>query len=253
MRIIIIDDEQQSHDSLRHHLGQSGSGVEVVASGYSVQQGMELLRQHKPDLIFLDVELPDGTGFQLLEKMGKPSCYVVFITAHNRYAETAFRFGALDFLTKPIDPDLLEETLVKAKERYEQKFTIEQLQIALETFYNAQEKKLPQRIAVSTNKGLELLRVEEIAYLEAQQNYTDFHLLTQGKKRSVMASLTLKTYEQHLEQYDEFLKIHRSHIINLLMVDQYIKGEHCVVLRDGSQVAVAKGFKDILEQKLAAL
>lgn len=253
MRTIIIDDEQQSHDTLRHYLAQSSTSIDIVASGYSVKEGMELIRKHKPDLVFLDVELPDGTGFELLEKLGKPSFYVVFITAHNKYAETAFRFGALDFLTKPIDPEILADTLAKAGERYQQLFTIEQLQIALETFYNAQEKKLPQRIAISTSKGLELIRVDEICYLEAQQNYTDFHLLVNGKKRSVTASLTMKTYELHLEPYAEFMKIHRSHIINLLMVDQFIKGDQCVVLRDQSRVPVSKANKDDLEQRLENL
>jgi two-component system, LytTR family, response regulator len=253
MTSIIVDDEQQSHDGLKLLLAASGYGVEVLDSGYSVAMGLELLKRHRPDLVFLDVEMPDGTGFDLLEKLGTPAFYVVFITAHNKYAETAFRFGALDFLSKPIDPDQLQVTLKRAIERQKEKYTLDQLHIALETLQNLQEKKLPQRIAISTTKELEMVRVEEILFLGAETNYTDFHILSNGKKRKITASVTLGNYEQSLEQYDSFMKVHRSFIVNLLMVEQYIKSEHTVVLRDGSRVPVAKAHKDRLEQRLLEL
>ena len=151
MRAIIVDDEKQSHDALTHLLQPLKSDVEILAHGYSVKEGLDLTAVHKPDLVFLDVEMPDGTGFDLLEILGKPAFYVVFITAYNKYAEAAFRFGALDFLTKPIQSDLFAETMERAMQRFQEKFTIEQLQIALETFYSAKEKKLPERIAISTS------------------------------------------------------------------------------------------------------
>ncbi len=253
MKTIVIDDEQQSHNSLMRLLQAYGNRVELLPGGYNITQGMELVKRLKPDLVFLDVEMPDGTGFELLQRLGKPSFYVVFITAFNKYAETAFRFGALDFLTKPIAPDLLDETMARARERYKEKFTIEQLQIALETFQNVHEKKLPQRIAISTTKELEMVRVDEVLFLAAETNYTDFHILTNGKKRKLTASVTLGNYEQHFEQYDSFMKVHRSFIVNLLMVEQYIKGEHTIVLRDGSRVPVAKAHKDKFEQRLLEL
>ncbi len=241
MKAIIIDDEKQSHDALTHLLQPLKSDVDILAHGYSVKDGVDLTAAHKPDLVFLDVEMPDGTGFDLLEKLGKPAFYVVFITAYNKYAETAFRFGALDFLTKPIQSDLFAETMERAMQRFQEKFTIEQLQIALETFYSAKEKKLPERIAI------------QILHLIAEMNYTDFFYLSLGKTRKLTASLPLKTYELHFEPYESFMKVHRSHIVNLMMVDQYLKGDQCLVMRDGSRVPVAKPYKDELEQRLREL
>ncbi len=253
MNAIIVDDEKQSHENLKLQLLPAYQDVKILESAYSVREGFELVQRLQPDLVFLDVEMPDGTGFDLLEKIGKPSFYVVFITAFNKYAETAFRFGALDFLTKPIDPDLLDETIRRARERYREKFTIEQLQIALETFYRAKEKRLPERIVIHTGKGLELMPVDQILYLDAELNYTDFHYLKLGKKHKLTASLPQKTYEQHFEPYDSFMKVHRSNIVNLRMVDRYLKGDHCVVMRDGSQVPVAKAYREELERRLEGL
>lgn len=253
MKAIIVDDEKQSHDALSHLLQPLQNDVEILAHGYSVKEGLDLTATYKPDLVFLDVEMPDGTGFDLLEKLGKPAFYVVFVTAYNKYAETAFRFGALDFLTKPIQSDLFAETMERAMQRFQEKFTIEQLQIALETFYNAKEKKLPERIAISTSKGLELMPVDHILHLNAEMNYTDFFYMGLGKTRKLTASLPLKTYELHFEPYESFMKVHRSHIANLMMVDQYLKGDQCLVMRDGSRVPVAKTYKDELERRLREL
>ncbi|MBK8567193.1 MAG: response regulator transcription factor [Saprospiraceae bacterium] len=212
-----------------------------------------MTRAFQPDLVFLDVEMPDGTGFELLERLGKPAFYVVFITAFNKYAEAAFRFGALDFLTKPIESSLLAETMNRVRERQHEKYTIAQLQVALEVFHQAKQQKLPERIVIHTSKGLELIPVDQILYLDAEANYTDFHYLSLAKKRTLTASLNLKVYEEHFAPYVSFMKVHRSNIVNLRMVDQYLKGDHCLVLRDGSQVGVAKTYREDLEERLEVL
>ncbi len=250
MNVLIIDDETHSHEALTRLLVPAHQEVQVLAHAYNVEEGVNLARAHHPDLVFLDVEMPDGTGFDLLERIGKPSFYVIFITAHNKHAETAFRFGALDFLTKPIEPGLLGEAVSRAKERLNERFTMEQLRIALEAFYNAKEKKLPERIAIHTSKGMQLLPVEDILYLEADANYTDFHYVSLGKKRVLTASLNLKVYDEHFEPYATFMKVHRSYIVNLRMVDQYLKGDQVLVLRDGTQVGVSKTFKEEVEERL---
>jgi two-component system, LytTR family, response regulator len=253
MTALIIDDEPRSHEALTRLLAPNYQDVNILAHGYNVEEGFALAKKHQPDLVFLDVEMPDGTGFDLLEKLGKPAFYVVFITAFNKYAETAFRFGALDFLTKPIESDLLAETMMRARGRLQEKFTLEQLQIALETFAKAKEQKLPERIVIHTSKGLELLPVDQILYLDAEANYTDFHYISLAKKRTLTASLNLKVYEEHFAPYPTFMKVHRSNIVNLRMVDQYLKGDHCLVLRDGSQVGVARTYREELEERLGGL
>lgn len=250
MKSIIVDDERQSHEALVRLLQLAHGDVEIVGNGYSVAEGLDLAQRHRPELVFLDVEMADGTGFDLLEKIGSPAFYVVFITAYNKYAETAFRFGALDFLTKPLDSDLLRIALDRVRQRQSEKYTLEQLQIALETFHRAREKKLPQRIAVSSSRGLEMITVADILYLNAELNYTDFHYLHLGKKNRITASLNLKVYEEHFEPYPEFMKVHRSHIVNLMMVDRYLKGDCALVMRDGVVVPVARGYREEVEGRL---
>lgn len=253
MRTLIIDDEKQTHDAIRQLLQPDHTDVEIIGDGYSVAQGLALASSLQPDLVFLDVELPDGFGFNLLEKMGRPAFHVVFITAFNKYAETAFRFGALDFLTKPLSRELLKEALDRVRQRRSELFTMEQLQIALETFHNAPEKKLPQRIAISTSKGLEMITVADILYLDAQMNYTDFYCQVSGKKSKITASLNLKAYETHFEPYTAFMKVHRSHIVNLMMVDRYLKSDNALVMRDNASIPVSKLHRDELEKRLSNL
>ncbi len=253
MRTLIVDDEQQTHEALTRLLQPANRDVEIVGHGYSVAEGLVLAHRYQPDLVFLDVEMPDGTGFDLLEKVGSPAFHVVFITAYNKYAETAFRFGALDFLTKPLDSALLSAALDRVRKRQTEQYTLEQLQIALETFHQAKEKKLPRRIAISTSKGLEMMTVADILYLDAELNYTDFHYLHLGKKNKLTASLHLKVYETHFEPYAEFMKVHRSHIVNLMMVDRYLKGDNTLVMRDGGLVPVARGYREVVEERLEEL
>lgn len=253
MRTIIIDDEKQTHEAIARLLNPSQMDVEIVGNGYSVAEGLSLAQRCKPELVFLDVEMPDGTGFELLERMGSPAFHVVFITAYNKYAERAFRFGALDFLTKPFSQELLFETLDRVRKRQSERYTLEQLKIALETFQEGQNQKLPKRIVVSTSKGLELMTVADILYLNAELNYTDFLYWKLGQKQKLTASLNLKTYEEHFQSYPEFMKVHRSHIVNLMMVDRYLKADNVLVMRDGFQIPVARAHKDDLENRLIEL
>jgi two-component system LytT family response regulator len=253
MRTLIIDDEKQSHEALARLLAPSQGDVEIVGNAYCVAEGLKLAHQCQPELVFLDVEMPDGTGFELLERMGNPAFHVVFITAYNKYAETAFRFGALDFLTKPLGAELLNETLDRVRKRQAEQYTLEQLQIALETFHQAKSKKMPQRMAVSSSRGLEMMTVADILYLNADLNYTDFYFLNLGKRQKITASLNLKVYEEHFDLYPEFMKVHRSHIVNLMMVDRYIKADSALVMRDGEMVPVARGYRDLLEERLSEL
>lgn len=253
MKSIIVDDEKQSHEYLTRLLQPAWPEVEIAGHAFGVAEGIELIAQQKPELVFLDVEMPDGTGFDLLSACHNLHFFVVFITAYNKYAEAAFRFGALDFLTKPISPDLLGEALERVKKRQSEQITLEQLQIALETLQHAPGKKLPKRMAISSSKGLEMLTVEEILFLSAEQNYTDFFYWQSGKKQKLTASLNLKAYETHFGQYPEFMKVHRSYVVNLMLVDRFLRGENVLVMRDGAMIPVARPMKAEVEARLAGL
>ncbi|HLP93394.1 MAG TPA: LytTR family DNA-binding domain-containing protein [Saprospiraceae bacterium] len=249
MTALIIDDEKQSHEALLR-LTAGEHDVQVLGQGYSVGEGLSLVQTLQPELVFLDVEMPDGTGFDLLEKLGKPSFQVVFITAYNKYAEAAFRFGALDFLTKPVQRELLQESLERMRNKQAERYTLEQLYIALETFHQAHQRKLPLRIAIPTSRGLEMIPVSDILYLEADWNYTYFHFMRGGVKLKLHASQSLKNYESALESYPDFLKVHRSYVVNLLQVDRFNRSDSALELSDGSVVPVARGSREELEERL---
>lgn len=253
MTSIIVDDEPQSHEYLTRLLKPAWPDLEITGHAFDVAEGIDLIAKQKPELVFLDVEMPDGTGFDLLKSCREMHFFVVFITAYNKYAETAFRFGALDFLTKPISPELLDEALERVRKRQSERITLEQLQIALETFQQAPGKKMPKRIAISTSKGLEMVTVEDMLYLEAELNYTDFYYWQSGKKQKLTASHNLKAYETHLEQYPEFMKVHRSYVVNLMMVDRFLKGDNALVMRDGAMIPVARPVKGAVEERLGGL
>lgn len=182
MTTIIVDDEIQSQEVLKNLLANHHPDLKILAIGNRVQEGVELVQKYRPDLVFLDVEMPDGKGFDLLKKVESPNFNVIFITAHEHYAIPAFRFGALDFLLKPIDREELAEALKKARKRLQEKLALEQLQIFWETLDKLNERKLPTRISISTLDGIIYKPVNEIIRLEAQENYTEIYLMQEPKK-----------------------------------------------------------------------
>lgn len=246
IRTVIIDDERQSHLALTHQLSSAYKDVEILAHGYNVAEGMDLINTYTPDLVFLDVEMPDGTGFELLQKIGRPAFYVVFITAFNKHAESAIRFGALDFLTKPIDGSLLAEAIQRVRDRLHERITSEQLQITLEAFKSAQQKKLPSRICVPDGDGFEVIALENIIHLIADKNMTEFHILNRTKR--LISVTNIGTFEGQLEPYPIFWRTHRSHIVNKLMVDKYVKADGgYLIMKDGCRIPVSKDNKGDLQ------
>jgi len=246
MKLAIIDDEEQSHKVLKHFLKQEHPSLEVVASGYNITEGFELLEHHQPDLVFLDVEMPDGTGFDLLQKIGKPRFMLIFITAHSKYAVSAFHFGALDFLQKPITSQPLADAIMRVQEKRKEGLAIEQLKAAHEAFKSQQ--KLPSRMTVSCLEGIYYIPVQDIIRLEASGNSTEIFYL--GAKKRLISSVNIGTYKEQFAPYKEFFHTHRTHIVNLLMVESYIKGENHLILKDGSQVPVSRENRADLLQRL---
>jgi two-component system LytT family response regulator len=252
---LIVDDEQHCHTALQKLL-EPYAQVKVVAHGFSVGEGLRLIDEHNPDLVFLDVEMPDGTGFDLLKRIGKPRFYVVFITGYNTHAEAAFLFGALDFMTKPVVSERLAETLDRVFTRVEEKYSMEQLRATLDSYQSlTNHQHLPTRICVPTAEGFEVIVVENIVHLDADRNLTDFHVLDRSKK--LLVCKHLKDYETHFTAHDGFkrimMRVHRSHIVNLKMVDKYIKGESRLVMRDGCKIPVSDSNRDGLMLALGGL
>jgi two-component system LytT family response regulator len=252
MKIIIVDDEMQSHKVLSSLITSHHPDLHIMASGYNVQEGLELVEKYKPDLVFLDIEMPDGLGFDLLKKIGKPNFKVIFITAHEHYALSAIKFGALDYILKPVSPEELKQAITKAREKVHENISQQQLQVLFDTIHNFQERKLPTRICISTSEGIFYKLVKNIIRLEAQQNYTAFSIADATRK--ILASINIGEYVEQFDPYVQFMKVHRSHLVNLEYVDKYVKADGgYLVMKDGSSVSVSRPFREELLERLTQI
>ncbi len=239
IKALIIDDEQSAHDALTHYL-PSGQ-VEISGNAYNVEEGLNAIKNLTPDLVFLDIDMPDGTGFDLLSKIGNPNFILIFVTAHNEHAQTAIRLGALDYLTKPVAPAELMSALLRVQLKQFERIQLKQLEIVQETLQLIKQKQLPQRIALPTTEGIFYLPTLDILRFEALQNYTQIHLLDGTTK---IASTNLKSYEDDLKPYKEFKRIHRSHMVNLLEVVKCKKGDNSsTTLSNGEMFPVSKKYR----------
>ncbi len=221
---ILIDDEVNSRNALVKKIQTHCPAIQIVGECNSAEEGIIAIEKHQPQVIFLDIEMPRMNGFGMLEKIAAKNFNIVFTTAYNQYAINAIKFGAFDYLVKPID---VEELIIVSKKLIEQKQQLnnnERFDILLNQLSPTNKSK-PQKIAVAIQSGLELISIDSIVYLEAIGNYTQLHF-TDGKK--LMASKTLKEFEDLLEQ-NSFFRIHNASLINLSYVKKYIKG-------DGGQV-----------------
>lgn len=236
---IIIEDERNTRELLKSYVEEYCEGVNIVAMEGSVKQGIAAIEAHKPALIFLDIELSDGDGFQVLEHFGHISFDVIFTTAYNQYALRAFKFSATDYLLKPVDIEELQEAVKRVVEKHKQQDTAapvsnENLHVLLQNL--RANTSTFRKIVLPTNTGFTVVEPTDIIRCEADRNYTYIFL---ADKRKILVSKTIKEYEEMLEQHD-FFRIHQSHLINLHFLKNYIRGRGgAVELTDGTVIDVA--------------
>jgi len=244
IRAIIVDDEPYCCDTLETMLEKYCPDVQLVAVCHSGEEAITAISQQKPDLVFLDIEMPRMNGFDMLQKIGAVNFEIIFTTSFDQYALRAIRFSALDYLLKPIDKDDLVNAVQKVIQR-SQKPIAQQLQLLMQKL---QQPSNPiNKIALPTMEGLQMVAVESILYCESDSNYTTFHL---KNKQKIIVSRTLKEMEELLEEYS-FARVHSSYLVNLQEVNKYIKGEGgYLVLNDGSTVNVSASRKKLLLAKL---
>jgi two-component system LytT family response regulator len=243
---IIIEDQPAAEKQLRQYLQAHCQGVEVLAAADTVVQGAKLLRQLQPDLLFLDIELPDGTGFDLLDIMGEWPGSVIFTTGLNDQAIRAFRYAAIDYLLKPIDPALLKEAVAKAENQLGRQHPQRQLL----KLAGQPGPTLPQRLALHAQDRIQLVEIKEIIRLEAESNYTNFHL---SKQKPILVGKTLKSFTDLLEEHG-FLRVHQSHLINPLFITDFIKTDGgYLLLSEGTKVPVSVRRKALVMDYIAKL
>lgn len=248
---ILIDDDANLRQGMRTLLSRYSPAINIIGEADSLETGITLLLQQQPQVVFLDIHLGDGTGFDLLEeinKRGKLNFQIVFITAHEQYAIKAFRFSALDFLLKPVDPEELEKVVGKIKNVLDKNDSVAHIDLLLENI----RKKVDnfKRIALSTSEGIHLFEVSDIIRCESEDNYTKFYI---KNSKPILISKTLKEYEELLTEHG-FERIHQSHLINLSYLKSYIKKDGgYVVMADNSKLPISLRKKDRLQEILKTL
>jgi two-component system LytT family response regulator len=237
LKAVVIDDELNSIDVLKMLIGKYCPTVTIVGQAEDADDGKKIIAAYDPDIVFLDIEMPLGSGFDMLDKIGQHKFQVIFITAYNHYALKAIKYCALDYLLKPVDIDELIEAVTKVSERIRHQHTHDAIDILKR---HIQKGVTGTKISVPTQDGLQFIDVHEIIRCEASGNYTRMHLL---KNQHFLITRTLKEYEELLTPYN-FLRIHHAHLINLAHLEKYVKGEGgYAVMTDGSVVDISKRKK----------
>ncbi|MBT3209979.1 MAG: response regulator transcription factor [Bacteroidetes bacterium] len=232
---LIIDDEAKSRITLRNFLGKYCKNIEIVGEADGVNSGIEQINKLNPEVIFLDIHMQDGSGFDLLERITKKNFKIIFVTAYSQYAIKAFKFSAIDYLLKPYDPEELVSAVDKIKEN-DKYYSIDK---KLETLIS--NRNGFNKIALPTMSGIHLVKVKDIVRCQSTSNYTNIFL---NSKETILVTKTLKEYEELLSK-SKFFRVHQSHLINLAYVERYIKGEGgTIIMEDGSEVEVARRRKD---------
>lgn len=235
IRTALIDDNPHAIQILRDDLARMFPEVEIVGEADGVVQGAKLLRQVQPDLLLLDIQMGDGTGFDLLEIVPDLRFQLIFTTAHDEHAIRAFRFAAVDYLLKPIDPEELRRAVERAKKLLPKTPQSQQVQLPILREY-FQQKESPKTIALHTAEKIHIARLHDILRMEADGNYTEVHF-TNGQK--LLLTKTLKDFAQILENTG-FLRAHQSHLVNFDHIKEFIKTDGgYIVMADGAKVPVA--------------
>lgn len=245
-KVLIIDDEARTRELIAKMIDSFGFDVETIPEGENVQTGIQAIEKHDPDIVFLDIQMPDGTGFDVIRSVTNKHFEVIFITAHEEFAIKAIKFSALDYLLKPVDLSELKAALEKALDTVDIKSTQPQFD-ALQKNIQPNEKR---RLVLKTQESVHVVELDEIIRCEADRNYTSFFL--KGNKK-ILVSKTLKEYETMLSGYN-FLRVQQSHLINLDYVDRYDKKNGgAVVMKDGSEVPLSPAKRDVFFSRLESL
>ncbi|MBN3035361.1 MAG: response regulator transcription factor [Bacteroidales bacterium] len=249
IRAVVVEDEKKSRETLTGLIRLFCKNVEIVAEADGMQTGIEAVRKHLPDIIFLDIQMPDGSGFRLLEELAGVDFEVIFTTAYDQFAIKAFKYSAIDYLLKPIFPDDLMDAVRKAEHKMKTKQNARKgIEVLLDNVRRAGDQ--PPKIVLSTLEQLHVVGVDDIIRCESDNYYTVF-FFTNGKK--LIVSRTLKENEELLSEYN-FIRPHKSHLINVKYIKGFLKSEHGLILMtDGSRVPVSRRKREYIMEILSSL
>lgn len=247
MRSLIVDDELSNRENLSGLLRQYCPAVSIVAEAENVEEALILIRQHKPELVFLDIKLHAQTGFDLLRQLDEIDFEILFVTAFDKYGIEAIKFAALDYLLKPIDIEELGRAVEKAAHKIALKKRNERLAYLLE--YLNKDKDLPAKIALPLLNEIRYVPVEDIIRLEANNSYTFFCLAT-GER--ILVCQTLKEYDSLLNPHG-FIRTHQTHLVNRSYIRSWLKEDGGVLLlKDQTKVPVSKMNRERIKTLLSS-
>lgn len=229
IRVIIIDDELRARNLLVGLLEEFCKDTLVVETCADLPNGVKAIRRHKPDLVFMDIEMPGHSGLELLDFFDEEEVdfSVIFTTAYSEYAIQAFKLSALDYLLKPIEPADLEASL----ERYKRKSKAEKTDIGtqLENIKNPQKNK----IGIPTQNGVKFIDIDEIVFIKADNSYTELHT---SKGEKFIISRTLKNFEDVLKDIPKFMRVHKSYMVNTEWITDYVKSDGGYLIVDNKHI-----------------
>ncbi len=247
MRVVIIDDEPDAVKFIQGIIAEYCPNLEVAGTANSARDGVSVINQVHPDLVFLDVQMPHGTGFDLLTSFPEKSFDVIFVTAYNHYAIQAIKFSAVDYILKPVNISEFIEAVSKVELK---RASMEYRNLNYNSLLENLKAPLPSKLAIPTTDGIEYLNTAEIIRIEADRSYSWFYLT---EKRKYLVSRNLKEYQELLQDLN-FFRPHNSHLINMVFVKKFIRHEGGYIeMTDGSTVPISRGKRDLFLLQMAKI
>jgi two-component system, LytTR family, response regulator len=239
LKAILVDDELNSLQNLQFKIREYCPAIKIVAQTQNPEEAIKLIQLHKPDVLFLDIEMPRMSGFKMLEQIAEVDFEVIFITAYNHYAINAIRISAFDYLVKPVAIEDLQQT-VERLATFSIKKTRERANLLKQNLANP--KSQDDHIAIPTNDGLEFIQIKQIIRIESSSNYSKL-ILQNGQH--LLVTRQLKDFEELLQDY-RFYRVHHSHLVNLNFIAKYIRGDGGqIAMRNGDMIDVSRRKKEV--------
>lgn len=243
LNAIIIDDEERARDGLSAIIKEYCKDIAIVATCSNVPDGVIAINKHKPDIVFLDIEMPDYNGFELFGFFNEINFDIIFVTAYSQYAIKAFEVSAMDYLLKPVDIEALQKALDKVRTKQTQVALQKRLELLKENFTSDEISK----IALPMGDGLLFVEMKDIVLFEADGAYTNL-FLNNGSK--ILVSKRLKFFEDILIDKKHFFRPHRSHLININFIKKYVKGENKIIMDNLFELSLSRDLKQDFESIL---
>ncbi|WP_396590832.1 LytR/AlgR family response regulator transcription factor [Allomuricauda sp. R78024] len=241
LKVVIVEDEKHSRETLKKLLEEFCEDVKIIATASSVNEAVKVLSVFSPDIVFLDIELQPGVGFDVLNQIKEPNFEIIFTTAFEKYAIKAIKFSSLDYLLKPIDLDELQQAIEKARNRLDKSVSRQQIETLIQNL--SQENPRQEKICLATTSGMEFISIEDIIVCKADGSYTSFIL---KNKNPLLVSKHLKEYENLLAD-QQFMRVHNSYLINLKEVKKYIKSDGgYIIMSNDMHVSISPRKKEEL-------